>query len=262
MSVGLAKYANKKDAEELKEKISILASTATVEAYDEIVRICDDAYNRKLNRGYFSATLLESAKMQAHIMSVLADGEEHTISSIQKNKYTMAQFYRLEAQVKEMMEAGVVEKDLTTGFYCLVGTIEKRKQKQIRDTYARAEKTMTEATNNGDYLALFSAAELYTSIGEFRDSASKSVECKQLGEKIKAEVESERARQEELRRQELARQEAERKAVEKQIAEEKRRIVEQQAAYRSQGVCQHCGGTFKGLFGKKCSNCGKPKDYK
>ncbi|MBQ4561593.1 MAG: TIR domain-containing protein [Clostridia bacterium] len=26
-------------------------------------------------------------------------------------------------------------------------------------------------------------------------------------------------------------------------------------------VCQHCGGTFKGLFTKKCSDCGRPKDY-
>ena len=30
---------------------------------------------------------------------------------------------------------------------------------------------------------------------------------------------------------------------------------------RSQGLCQHCGGVFKGLFGKKCSSCRKPKDY-
>ena len=79
---------------------------------------------------------------------------------------------------------------------------------------------MTEAKNSGDYQAFFSAAEIYASVGEFRDSASKSIECKQLGEKRKAEVEAERARQEELRRQELARQEAERKAAEeKRLAE-------------------------------------------
>ncbi len=36
----------------------------------------------------------------------------------------------------------------------------------------------------------------------------------------------------------------------------------QQEQYRSQGLCQHCGGTLKkGLFGTKCTNCGKPKDY-
>ena len=35
----------------------------------------------------------------------------------------------------------------------------------------------------------------------------------------------------------------------------------QRATYRSQKVCQHCGGKFKGLFSKKCSVCGKIKDY-
>jgi hypothetical protein len=30
---------------------------------------------------------------------------------------------------------------------------------------------------------------------------------------------------------------------------------------QSLGVCQHCGGNFKGLFRKKCSSCGKLKDY-
>jgi hypothetical protein len=28
-----------------------------------------------------------------------------------------------------------------------------------------------------------------------------------------------------------------------------------------QGLCRHCGGKFKGFFSKKCSCCGKPKDY-
>ena len=35
----------------------------------------------------------------------------------------------------------------------------------------------------------------------------------------------------------------------------------QQSAWRISGLCQHCGGSFKGLFAKKCSNCGRPKDY-
>ena len=29
----------------------------------------------------------------------------------------------------------------------------------------------------------------------------------------------------------------------------------------SLGRCQYCGGTFKGIFNKVCSSCGKPKDY-
>lgn len=30
---------------------------------------------------------------------------------------------------------------------------------------------------------------------------------------------------------------------------------------KQQGLCQYCGGSFKGLFIKKCSKCGKIKDY-
>lgn len=30
---------------------------------------------------------------------------------------------------------------------------------------------------------------------------------------------------------------------------------------KERGVCRHCGGAFKGLFSKTCSNCGNPKDY-
>ena len=38
-------------------------------------------------------------------------------------------------------------------------------------------------------------------------------------------------------------------------------INKQQEQYRNAGVCQYCGGSFKGLFTKTCSNCGKKKDY-
>ena len=31
--------------------------------------------------------------------------------------------------------------------------------------------------------------------------------------------------------------------------------------YRSIGVCQHCGGDFKGFFTKTCTKCGRAKDY-
>lgn len=34
-----------------------------------------------------------------------------------------------------------------------------------------------------------------------------------------------------------------------------------QLRYRKEKLCQHCGRPFSGLFRKKCSNCGKPKDY-
>lgn len=33
------------------------------------------------------------------------------------------------------------------------------------------------------------------------------------------------------------------------------------ANYRTQNVCQYCGGKFKGLFSKVCTSCGQKKDY-
>ena len=38
-------------------------------------------------------------------------------------------------------------------------------------------------------------------------------------------------------------------------------VAEEKAERRNQNLCQHCGGRFKGLFTKKCSSCGKEKDY-
>lgn len=35
----------------------------------------------------------------------------------------------------------------------------------------------------------------------------------------------------------------------------------QKQNYRRQNLCQYCGGNFKGFFVKKCSICGKEKDY-
>ena len=38
-------------------------------------------------------------------------------------------------------------------------------------------------------------------------------------------------------------------------------ILQQKSIYRKVGVCQHCGGTFKGFFSKICTQCGRKKDY-
>ena len=37
--------------------------------------------------------------------------------------------------------------------------------------------------------------------------------------------------------------------------------LQQNEEYRSQNLCQYCGGSFKGFFSKKCIKCGKEKDY-
>ncbi len=44
-------------------------------------------------------------------------------------------------------------------------------------------------------------------------------------------------------------------------AEAARKQEQQRQAYRSQNLCQHCGGAFKGFFSLTCTKCGKPKDY-
>lgn len=53
-----------------------------------------------------------------------------------------------------------------------------------------------------------------------------------------------------------------REAEEKKRREEeqKRQEEERRQQWKEQGKCQYCGGNFS-FFGKKCKNCGKPKDY-
>lgn len=46
-----------------------------------------------------------------------------------------------------------------------------------------------------------------------------------------------------------------------QAEEQAHKQAEEQTERRQSNLCQHCGGAFKGLFTKKCSVCGKPKDY-
>ena len=45
--------------------------------------------------------------------------------------------------------------------------------------------------------------------------------------------------------------------------EEQRKLAEEKRAqqWKSQGKCQYCGGELKGLFSKRCSCCGRDKDY-
>lgn len=74
-------------------------------------------------------------------------------------------------------------------------------------------------------------------------------------------------RQEEERIAEAKRKEAERIAALKRQEEEKAAALKRQEEElarqhrRFAGLCQHCGGVFKGLFSKKCISCGVRKDY-
>ena len=75
----------------------------------------------------------------------------------------------------------------------------------------------------------------------------------------KREEEARIARQKQEEEERLAR--LKREEAKRRQEEERRRIEEQKRAWRSDGLCQHCGGQLKGLFSKKCTACGKPKDY-
>lgn len=64
---------------------------------------------------------------------------------------------------------------------------------------------------------------------------------------------------------EIEKKERERKAREEKERQERERLEQQRLALerkrREDGVCQYCGGNFKGLFIKKCAVCGRRKDY-
>ena len=75
-------------------------------------------------------------------------------------------------------------------------------------------------------------------------------------QKIKAE--QERKRLEEQRKAEQARIEQER-AI--KAAEEKKKEESLKKERREKGLCQYCGGSFKGLIIKRCSICGKRRNY-
>ena len=47
----------------------------------------------------------------------------------------------------------------------------------------------------------------------------------------------------------------------KDLSLTRERLEVQRSDRRSRKVCQHCGGAFTGVFRKKCSLCGKQKDY-
>lgn len=71
--------------------------------------------------------------------------------------------------------------------------------------------------------------------------------------RIAEKQEEERRRQEEEERRRQEEEERRRQEEEErrhQIEEEKSRIQAQMKEYRENGVCQHCGGKFKGLFVK------------
>lgn len=227
-----------------------------------------------------------------------ADCEEYTIAQIKESKYfsgtSIATSLLLE-DLNIMIAEGSIEQGLTVGTYCLAGSKEKRIQLRNESEYARAISAMSAA---GSYNTFLEAADIFAGLGDYLDSEEKAAECREMGQQIKAELE---AQQREQRRagiyyeqknrleqsdsvqtllnaaedleflgdykdaQELARQCREKAAritaehKEREDAEARKKV--QRAQWRNAGLCQYCGGTLKGFFSKKCTNCGKAKDY-
>ena len=65
----------------------------------------------------------------------------------------------------------------------------------------------------------------------------------------------------ELRRHKQRVEEENKKKEETRRREKEEQKSRQQSNWRSRSLCQYCGGTFKGLFSKKCVSCGCVKDY-
>ena len=76
-------------------------------------------------------------------------------------------------------------------------------------------------------------------------------------ERRKAEEEAKRKAEEEVKRK--AEKEAKRKAEEEAKRKAKENKIRENR--KAKNLCQHCGGSFKGIFIKKCRQCNKRKDY-
>lgn len=80
----------------------------------------------------------------------------------------------------------------------------------------------------------------------------------QLEEKLRKTIEKSRQEEEQRKAEEVRKLEESQKA---ELAKAKQEAEQQKMRYRQMNVCQYCGGSFNGLFSKKCKVCGRPKDY-
>ncbi len=108
------------------------------------------------------------------------------------------------------------------------------KEKILGNVYSLLSTTHNWIGKKTDIDAYEQAYEQLKQIRGYKDADEKAVICKNKIEEIKEKEKEIRIR------------------IEKE---------HKQAAYRTAGVCQYCGGAFKGLFLKTCTQCGKKKDY-
>ena len=79
-----------------------------------------------------------------------------------------------------------------------------------------------------------------------------------LEEELRKTIEKSRQQEDQRKAEEERKLEELQKA---EVAKAKQQAEQQKKRYRQMNVCQYCGGSFKGLFSKKCKVCGRPKDY-
>lgn len=101
------------------------------------------------------------------------------------------------------------------------------------------------------------AIESFELISDYEDSKERISECIAL----RKECESKLRQAEEVEERIRQEKEAEKRRIREEKEKEERRIRQEKEAKRMAGVCQYCGGKFKGFFTKTCSSCGKQKDY-
>jgi len=168
--------------------------------------------------------------------------------------------------------------------------IRRNEENRKRDIY---EKAVSMMANDLNAKTLEAAGYLFLEIKDFNDArdlaedcfekaevASKnailaeakqkikqdSIECVRVATELLESILGWKDADEQLefckkRIEELRLKESEKKKEqERKITEMKAKLHKQQE-YRAKGLCQHCGGEFKGLFNKKCVNCGLPRDY-
>lgn len=79
-----------------------------------------------------------------------------------------------------------------------------------------------------------------------------------LEEELRKTIEKSRQQEDQRKAEEVRKLEELQKA---EVAKAKKEDEQQKMRYRQMNVCQYCGGSFNGLFSKKCKVCGRPKDY-
>ena len=174
----------------------------------------------------------------------------------------------------------------------------RRRGQEERDRQTRYINAREIFENSNDERALQNAANEFHSLGEFRDSRIMAVQCEEKASQSKkrgtytaAYAKLCQANEQNRSWQERIRLAAEAAAgfesipgygnadtllqnskgmaqlLRRELQEAQARAateaawINQQNQWRGRGLCQYCGGSFKGLFAKKCANCGRPKDY-